>query len=138
MINRLSQVAKGASLCTVIALSAAACAAVPVPKRRNCGSQIFGTTGRAKRSTGTCAGGNITGPSGIGKRRKRAVTHASPLPQSSGPKSQCRCTVTAEATAQQRRAHKEAADFDASMSALRQGKRSAARNLPSEDVSHER
>jgi hypothetical protein len=119
MLIGLSKVAKGASLCTAIALSVAGCATTPIPSE-----QIAVAKSSVQRAEQN--GAPELAPVEMSTARQelvsaeKAAANREALPAKQWAEKANVDAQLAEATAQQHRAHKAATDFDASMSALRQ------------------
>jgi hypothetical protein len=125
MINRVSQVAKGASLCTVIALSVAACATAPIPNEEIAVAKSSVQRAEQNGAPELAPVEMSTARQGLASAENAAAARESVPAKQWAEKANVDAQL-AEATAQQRRAHKEATEFDASMSALRQETERAA------------
>ena len=118
MLNGLSQAAKHAGICMIV-LAAAACATTPIPN-----DQIAVAKSSVQRAEQN--GAPELAPVEMSTARQELASAESaaaarePLPAKQWAEKANVDAQLAEATAQQRRAHKQATEFDASMSALRQ------------------
>jgi hypothetical protein len=118
MLIKLSNMAKGVSLCTVIALIAAGCANTPIPNE-----QIAVAKSSVQRAEQN--GAPELAPLEMSTARQelasaeKAAADREALPATQWAEKANVDAQLAEATAQERRAHKAATEFDASMSALR-------------------
>ncbi len=119
MLIDLSSLAKGASLCTAIALSVAGCATTPIPNEQIAVAKS--SVQRAEQS-----GAPELAPVEMSTARQelasaeKAAADREALPATQWAEKANADAQLAEATAQQRRAHKAATEFDASMATLRQ------------------
>jgi len=119
MLIGLSNLAKGASLCTAIALSVAGCATAPIPNEQIAVAKS--SVQRAEQS-----GAPELAPVEMSAARQelasaeKAAADRQALPATQWAEKANVDAQLAEATAQQRRAHKAATEFDASMATLRQ------------------
>ena len=118
MPMRLSQIAKGASLCTAIVLSVSGCATTPIPNEEIAVAKS--SVQRAEQN-----GAPELAPVEMSTARQElasaetAAANRDALAAKQWAEKANVDAQLAEATAQQRRAHKAATEFDASMSALR-------------------
>jgi Domain of unknown function (DUF4398) len=119
MLMELSTVAKGASLCAAIALSVAGCASTPIPNEQIAVAKS--SVQRAEQS-----GAPELAPVEMSTARQelasaeKAAANREALPATQWAEKANVDAQLAEATAQERRAHKAATEFDASMATLRQ------------------
>jgi hypothetical protein len=119
MLIGLSNLAKGASLCTAIALSVGGCATTPIPNEQIAVAKS--SVQRAEQS-----GAPELAPVEMSTARQelasaeKAAADREALPATQWAEKANVDAQLAEATAQERRAHKAATEFDASMAALRQ------------------
>jgi hypothetical protein len=115
----LSKLAKGASLCTAIALSVAGCATTPIPNEKIAVAKSSVQRAEQAGAPELAPVEMATARDELSRAEKAAADHdAQPATQLAE-----RANVDAqlaEATAQQNRAHKAAAEFDANLQALRQ------------------
>jgi hypothetical protein len=115
----LSKLAKGASLCTAIALSVAGCATTPIPNEKIAVAKSSVQRAEQAGAPELAPVEMATARDELNRAEKAAADHdAQPATQLAE-----RANVDAqlaEATAQQNRAHKAAAEFDANLQALRQ------------------
>lgn len=115
----LSKTAKGVSLCTAMTLSVAGCATTPIPNE-----QIAVAKSSVQRAEQN--GAPELAPVEMSTARQeltsaeKAAANREALPAKQWAEKANADAQLAEATAQQRRAHKAATEFDASMTALRQ------------------
>jgi Domain of unknown function (DUF4398) len=115
----IANVAKSVSLCTVIALSVAGCATTPIPNE-----QIAVAKSSVQRAEQN--GAPELAPVEMATARQelasaeKAAADRQALPATQWAEKANVDAQLAEATAQERRAHKAATEFDASMRALRQ------------------
>jgi len=119
MLKDLSNLAKGASLCTAIALSVAGCASTPIPNEQLAVAKS--SVQRAEQS-----GAPELAPVEMSTARQelasaeKAAADRQGLPATQWAEKANVDAQLAEATAQEHRAHKAATEFDASMATLRQ------------------
>jgi len=119
MLFDSSKLAKSASLCTAIALSAAACATVPIPNEQLAVAKSSVQRAEQAGAPELAPVEMATARDELTRAEKAAAANdAQPATQLAE-----RASVDAqlaEATAQEKRAHKAAAEFDANLQALRQ------------------
>jgi Domain of unknown function (DUF4398) len=119
MFIDLSSLAKAASLCTAIALSVAGCASTPIPNEQVAVAKS--SVQRAEQS-----GAPELAPVEMSAARQelvsaeKAAADHQVLPATQWAEKANVDAQLAEATARERRAHKAATEFDASMATLRQ------------------
>jgi hypothetical protein len=119
MLFDSSKLARGASLCAAIALSIAGCASTPVPNE-----QLAVAKSSVQRAEGS--GAPELAPVEMSTARQelataeKATADGQAQPARQWAEKANVDAQLAEATAQQRRSHKAAAEFDASMSTLQQ------------------
>jgi hypothetical protein len=119
MFMDVSNLAKGVSLCTAIALSAAGCASTPIPNE-----QIAVAKSSVQRAEQN--GAPELAPVEMSTARQelasaeKAAADRQAVPATQWAEKANVDAQLAEATAQERRAHKAATEFDASMATLRQ------------------
>jgi hypothetical protein len=119
MVMDVSNLAKGGSLCIAIALSAAGCASTPIPNE-----QIAVAKSSVQRAEQN--GAPELAPVEMSAARQelasaeKAAADRQALPATQWAEKANVDAQLAEATAQERRAHKAATEFDASMATLRQ------------------
>jgi hypothetical protein len=125
MFMYVSNLAKGASLCAAIALVAAGCASTPIPNE-----QIAVAKSSVQRAEQN--GAPELAPVEMSTARQelasaeKAAADRQALPATQWAEKANVDAQLAEATAQERRAHKAATEFDASMATLRQETQRAA------------
>jgi Domain of unknown function (DUF4398) len=119
MFIDLSSLAKGVSLCAAIALSVAGCASTPIPNE-----QVAIAKSSVQRAEQN--GAPELAPVEMSAARQelasaeKAAADRQVLPATQWAEKANVDAQLAEATAQERRAHKAATEFDASMATLRQ------------------
>lgn len=119
MFIDLSNLAKGVSLCAALALSVAGCASTPIPNEQVAVAKS--SVQRAEQS-----GAPELAPVEMSAARQelasaeKAAADRKALPATQWAEKANVDAQLAEATAQQRRSHKAATEFDASMATLRQ------------------
>jgi hypothetical protein len=119
MLVGISSMARGASLCIVIALSVAGCASTPLPNE-----QIAVAKSSVQRAEQN--GAPELAPVEMSTARQelasaeKAAADREAQPATQWAEKANVDAQLAEATAQERRAHKAATEFDASMATLRQ------------------
>jgi hypothetical protein len=119
MLMDASNLARGASLCVAIALGAAGCATTPIPNE-----QIAVAKSSVQRAEQN--GAPELAPVEMSTARQelasaeKAAADREALPATQWAEKANVDAQLAEATAQERRAHKAATEFDASMATLRQ------------------
>jgi hypothetical protein len=119
MFIDLSNLAKGVSLCAALALSVAGCASTPIPNEQVAVAKS--SVQRAEQS-----GAPELAPVEMSAARQelasaeKAAADREALPATQWAEKANVDAQLAEATAQQRRAHKAATEFDAGMATLRQ------------------
>jgi hypothetical protein len=119
MFIDLSNLAKDVSLCAALALSVAGCASTPIPNEQVAVAKS--SVQRAEQS-----GAPELAPVEMSAARQelasaeKAAADREALPATQWAEKANVDAQLAEATAQQRRAHKAATEFDASMATLRQ------------------
>lgn len=115
----LSNLAKGATLCAALALGAAGCASTPIPNEQIAVAKS--SVQRAEQSGGPELAPleMSTARQELASAEKAAADHEA-LPATQWAEKANVDAQLAEATAQERRAHKAATEFDASMRALRE------------------
>jgi hypothetical protein len=119
MLIDLSNLAKGAALCTAIAVCIAGCATTPVPNE-----QLAVAKSSVQRAEGS--GAPELAPVEMSTARQelasaeKASADGMAQPARQWAEKANVDAQLAEATAQERRSHKAAAEFDASMATLRQ------------------
>jgi hypothetical protein len=115
----LSNLAKGASLCTVIALCAAGCASTPPPNEQLAVAKASVQRAEQSGAPELAPVQMMLARNELSSAEKAAVDHEA-LPATQLAEKANVDAQLAEATAQQARAHKAATEFDASMQTLRQ------------------
>jgi hypothetical protein len=118
MLIKLSHMAVGVSLCTVIALIAAGCASTPIPNEQIAVAKSSVQRAEQNGAPELAPVEMSTARQELASAEKAAADHEA-LPATQWAEKANVDAQLAEATAQERRAHKAATEFDASMSALR-------------------
>jgi Domain of unknown function (DUF4398) len=119
MLPELSNVAGGVSLSTILALSVAGCATTPIPNEQLAVAKSSVQRAEQYGAPELAPVEMATARQELASAEKAAADHQ-PLPATQWAEKANVDAQLAEATAQERRAHKAATDFDASMTALRQ------------------
>jgi Domain of unknown function (DUF4398) len=119
MLIDLSNLAKGASLCTALALSVAGCASTPIPNEQIAVAKSSVQRAEQNGAPELAPLEMSTARQELASAEKAAADHEA-LPAAQWAEKANVDAQLAEATAQERRAHKAATEFDASMTALRQ------------------
>jgi Domain of unknown function (DUF4398) len=119
MLPELSNVAGGVSLSTILALSVAGCATTPIPNEQLAVAKSSVQRAEQNGAPELAPVEMATARQELASAEKAAADHQ-PLPATQWAEKANVDAQLAEATAQERRAHKAATDFDASMTALRQ------------------
>jgi hypothetical protein len=119
MLPELSNVAGGVSLSTILALSMAGCATTPIPNEQLAVAKSSVQRAEQYGAPELAPVEMATARQELASAEKAAADHQ-PLPATQWAEKANVDAQLAEATAQERRAHKAATDFDASMTALRQ------------------
>jgi Domain of unknown function (DUF4398) len=119
MLIGLSNMARGASLCTAIALSVAGCASTPIPNEKIAVAKSSVQRAEQSGAPELAPVQMATARDELTRAEKAAADHEAAPATQLAEKANIDAQL-AEATAQQQRAHKAATEFDASMQALRQ------------------
>ena len=125
----LSNVAKGAGLCTVIGLSMAGCASTPIPSEQIAVAKSSVQRAEQNGAPELAPVEMSTARQELASAEKSAADREA-LPAKQWAEKANVDAQLAEATAQQHRAHKAADEFDASMSTLRQETQRSAQPTP--------
>ena len=118
MLIKLSHMAVGVSLCTVIALIATGCVSTPIPNEQIAVAKSSVQRAEQNGAPELAPVEMSTARQELASAEKAAADHEA-LPATQWAEKANVDAQLAEATAQERRAHKAATEFDASMSALR-------------------
>ncbi len=128
MLIELSNAAKGVSLCALMSLSVAGCATTPIPSEQIAVAKSSVQRAEQNGAPELAPVEMSTAHQELASAEKAAADREA-LPAKQWAEKANVDAQLAEATAQQRRAHKAATEFDASMTALRQeAQRSAQPN----------
>jgi Domain of unknown function (DUF4398) len=119
MPRELLDGAKGLSLCTALALSVAGCATTPIPNEQIAVAKSSVQRAEQNGAPELAAVEMTTARQELASAEKAAADHQA-LPATQWAEKANVDAQLAEATAQERRAHKAATEFDTSMRALRQ------------------
>jgi Domain of unknown function (DUF4398) len=119
MSMELSNVAKGVRLCTALALSVAGCATTPIPNEQIAVAKSSVQRAEQNGAPELAPVEMTTARQELASAEKAAADHQA-LPATQWAEKANVDAQLAEATAQERRAHKAATEFDSSMRALRQ------------------
>jgi hypothetical protein len=119
MLIELSNLAKGASLCIAIALSVAGCASTPIPNEQLAVAKASVQRAEQNGAPEFAPVEMSTARQELASAEKASADGQAQPARQWAEKANVDAQL-AEATAQQRRAHKAATEFDASMATLRQ------------------
>jgi Domain of unknown function (DUF4398) len=119
MLTGLSNVAKGASLCSAIALSLGGCATTPIPNEQIAVAKSSVQRAEQNGAPELAPVEMSTARQELASAEKAAADHEAQSATQWAEKANVDAQL-AEATAQEHRAHKAATEFDASMATLRQ------------------
>lgn len=115
----LTNLAKAATLCTALALGAVGCASTPIPNEQIAVAKSSVQRAEQNGAPELAPVEMSTARQELASAEKAAADHEA-LPATQWAEKANVDAQLAEATAQERRAHKAAAEFDASMRALRE------------------